>query len=134
MLSEQQKQAVEATEDKVLVLAGAGAGKTTVLTERINHLIQNKKVSPTEIMAFTFTRKAAGEIRSRLEVKLGKSAQSIKMGTMHGIALNLIQTFKEMLGFNGPVTVYGPWEEAFLMKETAIDLDYHTGKSWKNIQ
>lgn len=134
-LDNQQRQAVITDSDRTLVLAGAGSGKTRVLTERIAHLIENKQVSPYEIMAFTFTRKSAGEIKKRLADRIGGMAYNVTMGTMHGVALNMIQKFAELIGFrHNQITVYSQWEEDFLLKEIAIDLGYHTGKSWKKIK
>jgi|GEM_PF-2037623 len=134
-LDNQQRQVVITDSDRALVLAGAGSGKTRVLTERIAHLIENKQVSPYEIMAFTFTRKSAGEIINRLADRIGNMAYNVTMGTMHGVALNMIQKFAEMIGFrHNQITVYSQWEEDFLLKEIAIDLGYHTGKSWKKIK
>lgn len=134
-LDNQQRQAVITDSDRALVLAGAGSGKTRVLTERIAHLIENKQVSPYEIMAFTFTRKSAGEIKKRLADRIGGMAYNVTMGTMHGVALNMIQKFAELIGFrHNQITVYSQWEEDFLLKEIAIDLGYHTGKSWKKIK
>lgn len=133
-LDNQQKAAVITDSIKALVLAGAGSGKTRVLTERIAHLIEEKKVSAFEIMAFSFTRKASGEIRTRLEDRIGSDAHKINMGTMHGIALNLIQRFGEMIGLKGKnVTVYSEWESNYLLNEIAVELGYKK-KTWTKIK
>jgi len=130
-LDSQQKAAVETGSKKALVLAGAGSGKTRVLIERIAHLVENKKVSPYEILAFTFTRKAAGEVKSRSEERIGNQANRITMGTMHAIALKLIKRFGEIIGTKTKnVTVYSQWESDFLLKEVARDMGLFK-KSWK---
>ncbi|MCP4116495.1 MAG: ATP-dependent helicase [Desulfobacteraceae bacterium] len=134
-LSTEQRAAVETTSTKSLTLAGAGSGKTRVLIKRIQHLMENEKVSPFEILAFTFTRKAAGEIKKRLEESVGPQAHRVTMGTMHGVALNMLQRFGEMVGLRpGKITVYSGWEEQFLLKDVAMELGYHSGKAWKGVR
>ena len=134
-LSREQAAAVFTDSKKALVLAGAGSGKTRVLTARKEHLITSCKVSPSEVLSFTFTRKAAGEMKARLEAAIGSKAFGVTMGTMHGVALNFLQRFGEMVGLRpGMITVYSAWEEQFLLKEVAIELGYHTGKTWKGVR
>lgn len=126
----QQRAAVTTDSRRAMVLAGAGAGKTRVLVERIAHLIENG-ASPFEIMAFTFTRKAAGEIRDRLVERIGNKAYRVEMGTMHALALRMVKRFGSFIGFRWEgVTVYGEWEEAFLLREIARELFIYDGK-WK---
>ena len=127
----QQQSAVCTESRRAMVLAGAGAGKTRVLVERIAHLIENG-ASPYEVMAFTFTRKAAGEIRDRLVERIGNKAYKIEMGTMHALALRMVKRFGTMIGFRWQgVTVYGEWEEAFLLREIAKEMFIYDGKKWK---
>jgi len=134
-LSQEQKSAVETKSEKALVLAGPGSGKTRVLISRIQHLIENEKVSPSEILAFTFTRKAAGEIKSRLIEEIGTQAHRVTMGTMHGVALDHLQRFGELIGLKpGKITVYSGWEEQYLLKEIALEMGYHTGKAWRGVK
>lgn len=134
-LSQEQAAAVFTDSKKALVLAGAGSGKTRVLTARIQNLVQNKKVSPYEILSFTFTRKASGEMQKRLESAIGPKAYNVTMGTMHGVALNYLQRFGELVGLRpGKITVYSSWEEQFLLKDVAIELGYHNGKTWKGVK
>ncbi len=134
-LSREQAAAVFTESRKALVLAGAGSGKTRVLTARKEHLINDCKVSPHEITSFTFTRKAAGEMKKRLESAIGSKAFNVTMGTMHGVALDMLQRFGEMVGLRpGRITVYSSWEEQFLLKEVAIDLGYHSGKAWRTVK
>lgn len=131
-LDTQQIAAVSAEGERIMVLAGAGSGKTRVLIERIAYIIDEHKVSPYEIMAFTFTRKAAGEIKERLLERIGNDAHHVALGTMHALALGMINRFGDVIGMkSASVTVYSQWEEEFLLKEVAIDMGVHTGKAWK---
>jgi len=130
-LNEHQQAAVEASEPRVLVRAGAGSGKTRVLTERIAYLIEDRQASPHEIMAFTFTRKAAQEMKERLLVRVGSAAHKIDIGTFHAVGLDFIQRHAEMIGFRQAVTVYGEWETNHLIERAAEALGYRTGKKWK---
>ncbi len=117
----QQEAAVRSEYRDTLVVAAAGSGKTRVLVERVAYLIEKCKVSPTEILAITFTRKAAGEMVKRLEERIGAgNAHRLRIGTMHGIALRYLRIFGDRLGFRpAHLTVYGEWEEKFLAKDTA---------------
>lgn len=90
-LNPTQLEAVIATEGPVLVLAGAGTGKTRVITYRIAHLIEELGVEPSSILAVTFTNKAAGEMKSRLQTLVGSSASLVNMGTFHSICLNILR-------------------------------------------
>lgn len=134
-LSKEQGKPAYTESEKALVLAPAGSGKTRVLIARINHLLENKNVSSYEILSFSFTRKAANEIKERLKKQLGQVAFNITCGTIHGCALNYLQRFGELTGLTpGKITVYGPWEEQFLLKEVAMELGYHNGRTWKKIK
>lgn len=129
-LNEKQKTVVEATDENILCIAPPGSGKTRVLVERAAHLIENRKVSPFELLLLTFTRKAAGEMRERLVERIGNKAHHITIGTFHAVALNLIQRFGELIGLRpGRITVYGDWETNYLLKEIAIELGIFK-KSW----
>lgn len=131
-LDPQQTAAVKTDSRRALVLAGAGSGKTRVLIERIAYLIEEQKVSPYEVMAFTFTRRAAGEIKSRLEERIGHKAYNVTLGTMHALALNMINRFGEVIGLKSKaVTVYSQWEEEFLLKDVAQEMGLFNGKAWK---
>ena len=134
-LSKEQKKVVESESRKLLCIAPAGSGKTRVMISRIQHLIENCHVSPYEILCVTFTRKAAGEIKSRLKEEIGAPANKINAGTMHGLALNYLQRFGELVGLKpGKITVYSQWEETYLLKDTALELGYHNGKAWKGVK
>lgn len=133
-LNAEQQAAVEATERNILVLAPPGSGKTATLVERVAFLVEHRKVSPFEILLLTFSRKAANEMRSRLEARIGHQAKKLTVSTFHACALQLLHRFGEIIGFKKILsTVYGEWEENFLLVETAKELGYHNGKTWKKI-
>jgi DNA helicase-2/ATP-dependent DNA helicase PcrA len=117
-LNEQQRRAVAATEGPVLVLAGAGSGKTRVLTERIAHLIRDRGVSPERILAFTFTNKAAGEMRSRVERLLGQRALPFWIGTFHATGLKVLRREAAHIGLKSDFAVYDEDDTGSLVKET----------------
>jgi superfamily I DNA/RNA helicase len=131
-LSQEQQAAAYTDSRQALCLAGAGSGKTRVLISRIQHLIEDCHVSPYEILTCTFTRKAGGEMTERLEKAIGNQAHSVTIGTLHSVALHMIQRFGEFIGLNpGKITVYGPWEESVLLRDVCVELGYHTGKKFK---
>ena len=123
-LNPRQRQAVITTEGPVLVLAGAGSGKTRVLTERIAYLIREKGVSPERILAFTFTNKAAGEMRSRVERLLGQRELPFWIGTFHATGLKILRREAKHLGIGANFAVYDEDDSARLIK------DVIKGKGW----
>ena len=132
MLDPDQLAAVTTKAGRALVLAGAGSGKTRVLTERIAYLIEECKASPSEIVAVTFTRKAAAEMRERLLKRIGNKAYGVTMGTMHALALVQLRRFGELLGLRPDnITVYSEWEEDFLLRQVATEMGALKGKTWK---
>jgi len=134
-LDSQQEEAVKTNSPRVLVSAAAGSGKTRVLTERIAHLIETQHVSPYEILAFTFTRKAAGEMKDRLAKRIGPKAHHCTLGTMHAVALGYLRRFGEVLGLRTDnITVYSQFEEEYLLKEVALEIGFvriSGTRSWK---
>lgn len=131
-LDPQQEAAAYSSAPMVLCLAGAGSGKTRVVVERIAHLVHDCQVSPYEIMAVSFTRKASSELRHRIKERIGGAAGRIQMGTIHAIALRYLRRFGEMIGLRGQnLTVYSEWESEYLLREVAIDLGIYKGKAWK---
>lgn len=107
MLNPEQKQAVETTEGHVLILAGAGSGKTRVLTHRIAHLIASKKATPATILALTFTNKAAAEMRERIAKLLSPSdAAAVTLSTFHSFCMKLLRREIQRLGFTSRFSLY----------------------------
>ncbi len=145
-LSQEQSKAVLTESKTALCLAGAGSGKTRVLIGRIQNLLENCHVSPYEVMAVTFTRKAGKEMLERLEKSVGVKAYGVSIGTLHSVALKMIQRFGEIIGLNpGKITVYSSWEEGVLLKDVCKELGYystttysaigrHNKGSWKGVK
>jgi len=130
-LDRQQMNAVTTESKRTLILAGSGSGKTRVLIERIAYLIEMKKVSSYEILAFTFTRKAAGEVKERLETRLEGKAAGIAAGTMHAIALRMLHKYGDTIGLKAKhLTVYSQWETNFLLRDVAKEMGIYNGKKW----
>ena len=129
-LNTEQKAAVETESKKALLISGAGSGKTRTLIERIAYLVEKCKVSPSEILAFSFTRLASKEIRDRLEQRMGRQVSGCTLGTMHGIALQMIQKFGETINLRpGHISIYSQWESDFMLKQIAIETGVYK-KSW----
>ncbi|TLM98881.1 MAG: DNA helicase UvrD, partial [Actinobacteria bacterium] len=127
-LNPAQRQAVEATEGPLLVLAGAGSGKTRVLTFRIAHLVADLGVSPAEILAITFTNKAAAEMRERLGKQLGSvgaswSPRSMWVSTFHAMCVRMLRLDAEKIGFTSNFTIYDEDDSKRLLKEVMAELD-----------
>jgi len=135
MLNQQQKEAAETSSNQVLVLAPPGSGKTATITERAAYLIEQKQVSGYELLLLTFTRRASREMRERLHKRVGNQAYKMTIGTFHAVALNLLNRFGELIGFQKEYsTVYGNFEEQYLIKDVARDMGYYDGKRWKKIK
>lgn len=135
ILDAEQTNAVRTDSRQVLVSAGPGGGKTRTIIERAAYLIEHRQVSPSELLLVTFSRKAAGEMRSRMVERLGSAAANkMEIGTFHATALKLLKRFGEFVGLNGKnLTVYGEFESNFLLKECAIDLGVYK-KSWNPLK
>jgi len=116
-LNKQQEQAVLSGDGYTLVLAGAGSGKTKVLTERILHLIKEKHISPERILAFTFTNKAAGEMKARVEAKLSSMSLSFWIGTFHATGLKILRREAEHIGFKNNFAIYDEDDSLRLVKK-----------------
>ncbi|WP_283573849.1 DNA helicase PcrA [Limosilactobacillus ingluviei] len=115
-MNEQQRQAVLTTEGPLLVMAGAGSGKTRVLTHRIAYLIEEQGVLPWKILAITFTNKAAREMQERLTKLLGPSASDIWVSTFHALCVRILRRNIDKLGYNTAFTITDPGEQRTLMK------------------
>ena len=114
-LNPQQQQAVEATEGPVLVLAGAGSGKTRVLTYRIAHILEQKKASPWEILAMTFTNKAAGEMKERIDALVNMDG-NLWVGTFHSICAKILRLEVGVLGYESSFVIYDTDDQERLIK------------------
>jgi DNA helicase II / ATP-dependent DNA helicase PcrA len=122
-LNPAQREAVLATEGPLLVVAGAGSGKTRVLTYRVAHLINACGVKPNEILAITFTNKAAGEMRERLEDLLGPVARSIWILTFHAACGRILRREAQRLGYRSNFTIYDQADQVRLTKACLEELD-----------
>jgi superfamily I DNA/RNA helicase len=122
-LNPAQREAVLHTEGPVLVIAGAGSGKTRVLTHRVAHLINAVGVKPNEILAITFTNKAAGEMRERLERMLGHMARAIWILTFHAACGRILRREAERLGYRSSFTIYDQADQIRLVKQCLEALD-----------
>src|SRR6476659_3663538 len=117
-LNPEQRAAVEATEGPVLVLAGAGTGKTRVLTTRIAHLIATAKARPFDILAVTFTNKAAREMKERVGALVGSIAEGMPwLGTFHSIGTKVLRRHAELVGLKSDFTILGVDDQLRLMKQ-----------------
>lgn len=124
-LNPSQYEAVMCTEGPLLVLAGAGSGKTRVLTYRIAHLIEDKNVAPWEVLAITFTNKAAREMRDRLGNLVGPAARGMWVSTFHSMCVRILRSNAEVLGFSKNFTIYDDADSKRLVRDimTQLDLD-----------
>jgi DNA helicase-2/ATP-dependent DNA helicase PcrA len=118
-----QREAVEAVEGPLLVLAGAGSGKTRVLTYRIAHLVSDLGVSPHEILAITFTNKAANEMRERLGRVLGYGVRSMWVMTFHSMCVRMLRTDAEKVGYKPSFTIYDDDDSKRMVKSVMAELE-----------
>jgi DNA helicase-2/ATP-dependent DNA helicase PcrA len=125
-LNEQQKLGVKTTEGPVLILAGAGSGKTRVLTHRIAYLIEEKGVSPYNIMAITFTNKAAGEMRERVDRLIGHGAESVWVATFHATCVRILRRYIDRIGYDNHFTIYDTDDQKSLMRTICKDMQIDT--------
>lgn len=123
-LNEKQKEAVMSTKGPLLVIAGAGSGKTRVLTTRIAYLIEEEKVNPTHILAITFTNKAAKEMKERVISLLGPIAYQIQISTFHSFGLQLMKENYEVLGYQSNFTIMDSDDTLTIIKKIIKELGY----------
>lgn len=126
MLNDKQKEAVLHTEGPLLILAGAGSGKTRVLTHRIAYLIKEKGVNPWNILAITFTNKAAGEMRERVDKLVGMGAESIWVSTFHSMCVRILRRYIDRLGYGTDFTIYDTDDQKSMMKDVCKLLQVDT--------
>ena len=124
-LNNKQKEAVMATQGPCLVIAGAGSGKTKVLTHKIAYLMEQEKVLPWNILAITFTNKAANEMKERIETLVGEAAKDIWMGTFHSICVRILRKFIDRIGFDSSFLIFDASDQKTLVKEClkALNID-----------
>ena len=136
-LNEEQKLGVMTTEGPVLILAGAGSGKTRVLTHRVAYLISEKGVDPYNIMAITFTNKAAGEMRERVDRIAGAGAGQVWVATFHSTCVRILRRYADRLGYGTNFSIYDADDSKALMKEILkyleIDTKMYREKTFLNV-
>ena len=125
-LNEPQRDAVLHTDGPLLILAGAGSGKTRVLTHRIAYLIEELGVNPWNILAITFTNKAAGEMRQRVDNLVGFGSESIWVSTFHSMCVRILRRFIDRLGYDSRFTIYDTDDQKTLMKAVCKKVDIDT--------
>lgn len=125
-LNSMQQEAVYHTEGPVLILAGAGSGKTRVLTHRIAYLIEEKGINPWNIMAITFTNKAAQEMRERVDKIVGFGSESIWVSTFHSSCVRILRRYIDRLGYDNNFTIYDTDDQKTVVKEVCKRLNIDT--------
>lgn len=125
-LNEQQREGVFTTEGPVLLLAGAGSGKTRVLTHRIAYLIEEKNVNPYNILAITFTNKAAAEMRERVDRLLGMDAGGAWIMTFHAACVRILRRYIERIGYSNSFTIYDTDDQKSIIRQILKKLDLDT--------
>ncbi|MCH8810820.1 MAG: UvrD-helicase domain-containing protein [Gemmatimonadetes bacterium] len=125
-LNREQREAVDHFEGPLLVLAGAGSGKTRVLTTRIAHLIHERGVPPDRILAVTFTNKAAGELRDRISSLLGEAPKGMWTGTFHGLGARILRRHAPLLGWSNTFTIFDAEQSLRLIKKTTEEVGLDT--------
>ena len=129
-LNEDQQKAVFQTEGPVLILAGAGSGKTRTLTHRIAYMIEENGVNPWNILAITFTNKAAGEMRERVDKIVGFGAESIWVSTFHSTCVRILRRYADKIGYDNHFAIYDTDDQKGIIKEVCKKLQVDT----KNIK
>lgn len=117
MLNPEQKQAVQTTEGPILVLSGAGTGKTKVLTTRLAYILANHKANPWECLVVTFTNRAAREMRERVENLIGDAVNSVWLGTFHSICVKILRNHAELVGLKSNFTILSEDDQKRLIKQ-----------------
>lgn len=125
-LNPQQREAVFHTKGPLLLLAGAGSGKTRVLVHRIAYLIEEEHINPWNIMAITFTNKAAGEMRERVDDMIGFGAENIWVSTFHSTCVRILRRHIDLLGYENSFTIYDTDDQKTLVKEVCKYLQIDT--------
>ena len=122
-LNDKQKEAVLATEGPCLVIAGAGSGKTKVLTHKIAYLIEEKEIKPWNILAITFTNKAAKEMQERITNLIGEKAAEMWIGTFHSICVRILRRYIDRIGYNSDFVIFDTSDQKTLIKQCIKQLN-----------
>src|ERR1700729_397297 len=122
LLNDVQREAVEHTDGPVLIFAGAGSGKTRVLTHRIAYLLEKKNVFPDRILAVTFTNKAAGEMKARLERMVGAPARDLWVGTFHSMCVRMLRRDGKKIGISPNFAIMDDTDQKQIIREFLNDL------------
>jgi DNA helicase-2/ATP-dependent DNA helicase PcrA len=128
-LNPEQRQAVETTEGPVLVLSGAGTGKTRVLTTRVAWILMNRRARPWQVLAVTFTNRAAREMRERVMHLVGPSAEAVWLGTFHAISVRILRRNAELVGLKSNFTILDSDDQIRLLKQI-MEVDNIDSKKW----
>lgn len=136
LLNKEQYEAATTIEGSLLILAGAGSGKTRVLTYRIAHMIQDLNIYPSKILAITFTNKAAGEMKDRVRALVGNEADNMWISTFHSSCVRILRREIDKLGYNKNFAIYDSYDQKVLIKQCMEELDidekYITGRELIN--
>ncbi len=130
-LNDKQREAAVHTEGPLLILAGAGSGKTSTMTRRIAYLVREKGVSPYNILAVTFTNKAAGEMKERVEELIGL-VSGMWITTFHSACLRMLRRYGELLGYEKGFNVYDPTDQKVIVKAIVKDMELDEKKFTPN--
>ena len=131
-LNPEQAEAVSHKKGPLLVLAGAGSGKTRIITERIAHLVNETKIAPRNILAVTFTNKAANEMKGRINSLIGEAARSLWIGTFHSVCLRILKReITNLEGFGRDFTIYDDADQIKLIKKCIAELNISEDRKYK---
>lgn len=128
-LNAEQRAAVEALDGPLLVLAGAGTGKTRVLTTRFAHLLRSRKAFPSQVLAVTFTNKAAREMRERVGAMMGEAVEGLWLGTFHALTARMLRRHAELVGLNSNFTILDTDDQMRLLKQV-MEAEHIDLKRW----
>ena len=125
-LNPKQQEAVRETEGPCLVIAGAGSGKTKVLTYKIAYLLEEKNVKPWNILAITFTNKAANEMKQRVQAIVGDAIDDIWLGTFHSMCVRILRKFIDRIGYTTSFVIFDTSDQKTLIKNCLKELNIDT--------